>query len=278
MQTAGLITCETKTGMHLKKIRSRKPKAQMLIIHGLGEHSARHYDLAEILANEGIEVWLPDLRGHGHSPGKRGHIKSFSVYIDDLKSLVATAGLIRSRQTPFLIFGHSMGGLIAIHLCLQLGQSLQALVLSSPMLNLASDLPLVVRLTSGLLSAVFPSLTISNRINPKNLSHDHNILEDYIKDPLVHDQISFRWLSQCLKATTRAFSSASTIKIPVLCQLAGNDKIVDPCPSQRFFEKITSKDKTLIVYPGYYHEIFKETESRRMVAITDLIDWIGKRI
>jgi len=146
------------------------------------------------------------------------------------------------------------------------------------MFNLASDLPLAIRLSSGLMSALRPCMTISNGLDPAGLSHDADQVEAYIADPLVHDRISFRWLAECLKANAAAHALAPSLETPVLLQLGGDDKIVDPRPSQRLFQKLASRDKTLHIYRGYYHEIFNETPERRHTAIKDLVDWMAKRI
>ncbi|HOF13452.1 MAG TPA: alpha/beta hydrolase, partial [Spirochaetota bacterium] len=57
------------------------PKAVLIIIHGLGEHSGRYGNLIDALQNKGIAIFGLDHRGFGRSGGKRGHTDSFMDYI-----------------------------------------------------------------------------------------------------------------------------------------------------------------------------------------------------
>ena len=61
-------------------------------------------------------------------------------------------------------------------------------------------------------------------------------------------------------------------------QLAGDDRLADAAVSKSFFERVSSKDKTLHVYEGLYHEIFNEKEEDRKLAIDDLECWIDSRL
>ena len=61
-------------------------------------------------------------------------------------------------------------------------------------------------------------------------------------------------------------------------QIAGDDHLVNPQASQRFFEKLTVDDKTLYVYDGLYHEIYNEIEADKQKVLRDLGEWIEKRI
>ena len=88
-------------------------KAVMIIIHGLGEHMKRYGELAENLASQGVGVFGMDLRGHGKSPGKRGHTAPRDLILKDVDSLCETIQNIYP-EAPLFIYGHSMGGNIGL--------------------------------------------------------------------------------------------------------------------------------------------------------------------
>ncbi len=278
METAETFTCADGANIHFRKSGPQNARARLLVIHGLGEHSGRYRPMVQELEKLGLQIWIPDLRGHGRSSGPRGHVLRFQTYIDDLQALTDILLSAGTPDIPLFLLGHSMGGLIAFHLCLHLKETVRGLALSSPMFNLASDLPLALRLCSGIMSALRPCATIANRVDPAGLSHDEAQVEAYLADPLVHDRISFRWLSECLRANVATCGLAPSMETPVLLQLAGADRIVNPSPSQRLFQNLASGDKTMYVYEGYYHEIFNETPDRRATAIKDLCNWMAERI
>jgi alpha-beta hydrolase superfamily lysophospholipase len=60
----------------------------VVYVHGHGDHTGRHIGLFERFGRSGIAVFAFDLRGHGRSPGPRGHIDSWRVFIDDVAAAV----------------------------------------------------------------------------------------------------------------------------------------------------------------------------------------------
>ena len=64
------------------------PRAALIALHGLGDHSGLYPMVGEALAPRGIAVSLPDLRGNGRSPGPRGHIDAWDDLREDLRCLV----------------------------------------------------------------------------------------------------------------------------------------------------------------------------------------------
>jgi len=128
------------------------------------------------------------------------------------------------------------------------------------------------------MSSLWPGLSLNNELDASKISHDEKVVAAYRNDPLVHDRVTVRWFTEFLSAIEKANNQASEIKVPFLMQLAGDDHLVDAAASKSFFERVSSKDKTLHVYEGLYHEIFNEKEEDRKLALDDLESWIGSRI
>ena len=63
------------------------PRALVLLFHGFGDHSGRYAHVAEWLAGRGYAVWALDQRGHGRSPGPRGHISRYAQFLGDVAAL-----------------------------------------------------------------------------------------------------------------------------------------------------------------------------------------------
>ena len=100
----------------------------------------------------------------------------------------------------------------------------------------------------------------------------------YEPDPLVHDRVSARFFTEILAAMETVHAQASSLKVPTLLQVAGDDHLVDARSSVQFFEKLDLEDKTLHVYDGRYHEIFNEGEDLRRQVLKDLEDWLEEHL
>src|SRR2546428_12675153 len=60
-----------------------RARADVLVVHGYFEHGGRYAELASAFADAGLATTAGDLRGHGVSAGRRGHISRFDQYLDD---------------------------------------------------------------------------------------------------------------------------------------------------------------------------------------------------
>ncbi len=253
-------------------------RAGMVIVHGLCEHSGRYRRLARRLSQKGISVTAFDNRGHGLSGGKRGHVSRFSDYILDLSEVLGKCRGELSENTPLLLLGHSLGGLIVLNFAQQYPELISAVTASSPALATAEEIPRAKAVPGKIMSAIWPSLTFDNGLVPQHLSHDESVVQDYINDPLVHRRVSARLFTEMTDAMTTTFRNAALINLPVLMQVAGADRLVDPEGSREFFNRVAAEDKTLHYYEGMFHEIYNEEQDRRQRVINDLEDWLLKHI
>jgi alpha-beta hydrolase superfamily lysophospholipase len=261
-----------------RNYKASPEKAVMIIAHGLGEHSGRYLNVINRLVPKGITVFAPDFRGHGKSGGNRGHVLSFDDYVEDLHSMFGEAAKEKKPGTKCFLLGHSMGGLIAINYAIGRQDGIDGLIVSSPSLGVAVKVPAVKAVLGKVMSSLWPGLSLNNELDASKISHDEKVVAAYKNDPLVHDRVTARWFTEFLSAMENANNRVSEIKVPILMQIAGDDHLVNASASKDFFGKLSSKDKTLHLYEGYYHEIFNEKEEMRNVSIDDLEKWIFSRI
>lgn len=253
-------------------------KARLVIAHGLGEHSGRYGNVVNELLPNGISIFALDHRGHGQSNGKRGHIFNFDEYLSDLHAMVAIAGNDHPDGRRCFLLGHSMGGLIALNYALRYPETINGLMVSSPACGMAVEVPAIKKMMAKIMSAVWPGLTMGNELDASKISHDENAVKAYQEDPLVHDRVSARWFTEFLAAMETVSQNAAQLNLPVLMQVAGDDHLVNSQTSRQFFEKLTTDDKILHVYEGFYHEIYNEVETDRQQVIADLWKWIEGRM
>jgi alpha-beta hydrolase superfamily lysophospholipase len=242
----------------------------MVITHGLAEHSECYHHVAKELCDDGWKVFGWDMRGHGRSEGKRGFVKHLSNYIEDLHTLI---GQVIKPKDHLVMFGHSMGGLVSVRYNQLKRPSVEALCLSSPALGLSVKVPKFKEALAHVAVKWVPTLTMYNEIKYEDLTRDEDMLKSHYSDTLRHDKISPGLFLSMVESFNFAQDEAAEIKIPVLMQLSGEDRLVSIDAARDFFEKLPSRDKQMQVYPDSLHEVFNDRD--RSKAIADLKKFIN---
>ncbi len=253
------------------RLATGKPRG-VVIVHGLGEHALRHAHVVRCLHDCGWSVRAYDQRGHGRSAGARGDVPHSAALLDDAKLVVDDYA--QELGAAPLLFGHSMGGLVAAHFACARLAPLHGLMLSSP--ALALELSGIQQLLLRLLSAVAPEWGAPNGLPSRYLSHDSAVVDAYKKDPLVHGVISARLLQAMQASIVFVHEHAARLSLPVLLQTAGDDHIVDARGSAAFFTRLATGIGRLHNYHGLYHEIFNETEVERRHVCADMQHWLSQ--
>jgi len=197
---------------------AERPRALVAIVHGLGEHSGRYSAFASDLVRARFTCVALDLPGHGEATGPRGDIPSWEKLRDHIVPAMFTAsrGLPdQPTDLPLILFGHSMGGLIALDHALAHPKPLLALVLSAPALRTA--LPPWWKLALANVARVAtPASGFPNGLDPEGLARDAEVVRAYRTDPLVHDRISPRTYFAFNEAAQRCRRDIRGLQIPTL--------------------------------------------------------------
>ena len=277
-ESTGEIVASDGIKIFYRQYQAKAERARMVIAHGVGEHSGRYGNVIERVIPQGISVWVPDHRGHGQSGGKRGHVMNFVQYLTDLRLTVELAKKDMPGEMPCFLLGHSMGGLIALYFAQRYPELIDGVVASSPCLGMVIEIPPVKKVLGSFMSYVWPGMTMGSGLDATKISRDENVVSTYEKDPLVHDRVSARFFTELLAAVESVNQQASSLNVPVLMQVAGEDYLVDADSSKHFFEKLTLEDKTLHVYDGMYHEIYNAPQDQKERVLDDLEAWLQKEL
>lgn len=261
--------------LHLNDWPVAQPRARMLLVHGLGEHSARYAALAGDLNALGISVRAFDHRGHGRSQGKRGVVGKIADCLSHDAAEVFRAYAAEGSALPFL-FGHSMGGLVAMHAVGKLGLRPRGLIASSP--ALASHAGSFDRLLSRVLMRLAPDLAVANGLPADKLSHAPDIERVYLDDPDNHNRISARLARYIFEAGPEVVAAAANWPVPTLLQIAGSDRLVDPTGAREFASATPPGVVESHEYAELYHEIYNEAEPARSNVVADMANWLYKQI
>lgn len=249
---------------------SHEPKAVVAIVHGFGEHSSRYAHVANELVQRKLAVYGFDLRGHGRSPGQKGHINAFDEFREDVAAYLQMISQ-QEPDRPIFLLGHSLGGLIALNYALYYPDGLSGVVASGPHLADPPVSPALVKI-GQMLSRVWPSLSINVGLDTKALSRDANEVQAYETDPLVHGKGTPRMSTELATAVDWTQDHAAEFQPPLLIIHGDADRLTDPAASLRFYENVKSANKRYISYEGGYHESFNDIHRERV--ITEVGQWL----
>ena len=251
------------------------PRAAIVIVHGLGEHVGRYDALATRMVRAGYAVHGYDQRGHGYAQGPRAQVRRFEDLIGDLAQFVATVRAWHP-EAPLVLFGHSMGGVVAVR-ALQTGAvRAELLVLSSPALRDGTDVPGWVRALVARLAQPFPSLP-TVRIDAAALSRDAAEVEAYQQDPAVyHGPIKARLGTEMAKHGALALVEAERLTAPLLVVHGKADRLARPGASGELQRALHRRDATLQLYDEGPHELFHDPLRDRVTD--DVLAWLDARL
>ena len=251
------------------------PKAVLLIVHGLAEHCGRYMNVVDHLVPDGYAVYGLDHIGHGKSDGTRVYVERFTDYTDTLKTFFDMVRAWQPEQPIFLV-GHSMGGLIAAAYLLDHQEAFAGAVLSGPSVKPPDNISPVTLFLGKTLSNIAPKMGLL-ALDADGVSSDPAVVQSYVNDPLVYTgKTTARLAAELLKEMQRLTANAGNITLPILIVQGGDDKLVDPSGAQMLYASVSSPDKTLHVYDGFYHEVFNEPEHERVLG--DVETWLEAHI
>jgi alpha-beta hydrolase superfamily lysophospholipase len=245
------------------------PWASMLLVHGLAEHSGRYEHVGAQLAAAGIDTYAFDLRGFGGSGGPRASVERWSQLHDDLEErLVAVRSIAPGR--PLVLYGHSLGGLIALGYVLDGRAQPDLLVLSAPAIG--ATVPAWQRALVSSLRRVAPGMQLSNRLKGEVLSRDPAVAVMYFADPLNQHRSTVRFAYAAFAEQRRVAAALDRLSIQTLVIHGGADRLVPTASS----EVLDGRPGVIRrVYPTLRHESHNEPEGPQVVS--DIIGWVRER-
>ena len=248
-------------------------KACITLVHGFGEHCLRYTPYLKYFTGSGIAVLGFDLRGHGQSGGKRGVIISYNTLMDDIE-IAITKTKEQFPGVPHFIYGHSMGGNLALNYLIRRKPELKGGIIGSPWLVLANDPGFIIKAVASFLKRIFPNITLDSKLENDYMSTDKSEVEKYRNDPLNHSRISFRLFSEITRTGLWAVANTGKLKIPVLLMHGNADKITS-FQASKLAAMNSNGMIEFVEWEDRYHELHNET-NREEVA-EKVIGWITQQ-
>jgi acylglycerol lipase len=275
-QTAGEEKITRRDGLNLFVRWWRpdgKPRATVAMVPGFNSHSGYYRWVGEQCTAAGLAAYAVDLRGRGHSDGERFYVKSFTDYVSDVSSLV---DLVKSREPglPVILLGHSAGGVVSCLYTLDYPGMVSGLVCESFAHEIpAPDFALAVFKGLSHLAPHAHILHLKNEL----FSRDPSVVQAMNSDPLIaHETQPTQTLAEMVRADERLKKEFPQITLPVLIIHGTADGATKPSGSQRFYDTTGSRDKTLKLYEGHFHDLLNDLDKE--VVMADILRWIDARV
>lgn len=262
--------------LHYRTWEVSAPRAAIIVVHGLQEHAGRYEDFAEAMAGYQFSTFVVDLRGHGASEGRRGHVPRFDVFLQDIDRFRREVQGLVALECPLFMLGHSMGGLITLRYVEEYDAPLRGAIISAPWLGTSMDVPRWKLNLANALNHVLPAFPFRNPVDALLLSHDPEVVQRYQTDPYVHDRITPRTFCEASTAIGLVLQRSDRINIPLFFLLAGQDRVVDTRKSLAFARSLADLDVTIRTVPDAFHEVLNEVN--RGVTHAEVRDWIMEHL
>jgi acylglycerol lipase len=248
----------------------KAPRAAVVLVHGLKDHSSRYRDMGVTFAHRGLALYAFDLRGHGYSEGVRDHIDSLDNAVADLETFVK---IVRDRQPgkPLFLLGQGFGASLAGVYAVRTKTPIAGVILSAPPLR--GDVKRSERVGTRA-AAIFGPRTHQLQIDLDKWSSDREVVAALKNDPLVYDgQPTASTAGEVLRASDEVQGKAESLKVPLLVLFGSADVVASPERGRALHDHAATSDKTFQLYEGLYHDLFHEP--RRDEVIGDVVSWVG---
>lgn len=248
--------------------------AQIILIHGLGEHSTRYSSsFTAFYTRNNIGISTFDLPGHGKSYGKRGHIDD-PLYIIEILDHSINKSREEFPSLPVFIYGHSFGGEISLWYSLIHNNDATGYIHTSPLIGPKDKVPAFKLFLAKLMDKIMPSFSLDNGIATEKLSRDNNIVSSYVNDPYVHRQISAKAGMMIINRGKWILENAKENTHPTLLMLGDKEGIVNLDAIIEFSK--SAPNVTFKVWPNLYHELHNEPEKLEVYKYT--LQWIRENL
>lgn len=251
-------------------------KGVVCLIHGFADHTMRFSHVAEHFTQQGFVFTAMDLRGHGKTDGKRGFTPDYDTLMKDIFQFI---NLVREKYKglPLFLYGHSMGGNLAISYVLRYHPDyFKGVIITSPWLQLAFNPPAIKVAVGRLIGKLLPSFTEKSEVDAQGLSHDPEVGKAYKNDPYVHNSISISLFNGISNAGEAALIAAHRFHLPLLLMHGTGDPITSYKASKKFAVQVRHDLIKFVEWKDMKHELHNEIIKAEVLKT--MTDWAEERV
>lgn len=306
MSDVNYISIKQKDGYIIKLshyVCPKRPKASILILHGMAEHQKRYQLFAEYLVNHDFDVFIYDHRGHGTDKklselGYFGSDKGYQLVVDDAIS-VSKYIETNNRASKFFLFSHSMGSIIARNIIQSYDKYNGVIICGTPfpptfMTNAGIFLASLIQYFKGpkhispfLSNLMFGGkkyTSLSTRTAYDWLSRSYTIVGAYMHDPYCGFTCTASFYHDLLKltkySTKKSMIKLTKTEMPLFIISGEKDPVggygKDVQKYLSVLKKLGFSNVTSKLYPECRHELLNELNHEEVFS--DIRQWISKRL
>jgi alpha-beta hydrolase superfamily lysophospholipase len=249
-------------------------KAAVGIVPGLGSHSGLFGSLVESLVTVGYSVYSVDLRGHGQSPGQRGHINRWRELRGDVEHFLQLM-TAENLGLPRFLLGHSLGATVVLDYALQEPQGLAGVVAIAPAIGPVGVSPIKMGIGRAF-STVWPRFSLDTGLPEDAGSRCPEWVAAYANDPLRHRRGTARLAAEFLGAARRLQAELPTLQVPLLMLQGSEDSVVQPEGSRQIFGQLALIDKEYREYSGGLHDLHNDICAQQVSR--DIVNWVNRHV
>jgi alpha-beta hydrolase superfamily lysophospholipase len=268
MWTKDFLSLNDGTQIFIRYHQKPELKTWLLHCHGIGEYSGRH-DYIKELFGDTFNILQWDLRGHGHSSGKRGYVQDFRDYMLDVSAVIDFM-IKQLKSEEYVLTGHSMGALVVSTYLQNFSRERlypKGFHINAPPVNIGGRLEKLTHyMKPGLVKALHAlpfSFPVPNTIEADALSHDPEVVRQYYLDPLNCTKLQSQLLISLFRETRRVFNRPLSPQCPSFITQGTSDTVVCPKACKSYFAQI-EHDFNYWELTDSYHEIHNEIDQFRL--------------
>ncbi len=239
----------------------------VLIIHGFTASLDCVSGIDKAINNLGIPTAMPVLRGHGADSPEALRGVAWNDWVDDAR---AAFNDLSKEADKIIVFGHSMGGLVALTLAAGHAGAVDSVIVAAAAIQLTS--PLAPGKPLHFLAPLFARLFRKWKFSP-----------NYADPELAKYDTNYTWAPMDAIVSFLEFSEAARrilpdIHVPALIMQSREDTTVSPESAEIIYNGISTpaKNKHIAWFEKTDHEMFRDCE--RELAVETIAEYVKERV
>ncbi|KAI3983347.1 hypothetical protein MKX01_013414 [Papaver californicum] len=253
------------------------------MVHGFTGESSWFVQLTAIhFAKSGFITCAIDHQGHGFSDGLQCHIPDINPVVDDCINYFDSFRAQHSQSLPSFIFAESLGGAIALLIHLRRGRPWDGIVLNGAMCGISPKFkpPWPLEHFLSVVAWVVPTWQV---VPTRGSIPQVSFKEEWKRKLAVasprRSQARPRAATalELLRVCREVQERFNEIEVPLLIIHGGDDVVCDPACAEELHKKAASKDKTIRIFPGLWHQLVGESQEDVDLVFGGVIEWLRER-